>query len=84
MRWFAIGGDKPRSIVVVTRGKKAQTVKTISKTNNPELWLSWQPVLVELKARKEQTNKKRINHDILPIGEMAVSSYKNSSSHFDR
>lgn len=70
LRWFAVGGENPRSIVIVKRGKKAQTVRTISKTNNPEAWASWQPVLAELQTEKKRTNGKRVNHEKLQTGRM--------------
>ena len=71
LRWFAVGGDKPRSIVIVKRGSKpVQTVKTISSTNNPVAWESWKPVLTELLAERGRTNKRRVSHDVLPTGKM--------------
>jgi hypothetical protein len=71
LRWFAVGGDKPRSIVIVKRGSKpVQTVLTISKTHNPEAWESWQPVLMELRAEKTRTNGKRVSHEKLSIGRL--------------
>lgn len=70
LRWFVVG-KTPRSIVVVRRGTKpVQTVCTISKTNNPEAWQTWQPVLVDWRAEKERTNGKRVNHDKLQTGKL--------------
>ena len=68
LRWFVVG-KVPRSIVVVKRGgKPVQTVATISRTNNPDAWSSWQPVLAEWLAERERTNGKRISHDKLEKG----------------
>jgi len=70
LRWFVVG-KVPRSIVVVRRGSKPViTVCTISKTNNPDAWDSWQPVLAEWLAERERTNGKRVNHEKLPAGRM--------------
>jgi len=70
LRWFVVG-KVPRSIVVVKRGgKPVQTVATISKTNNPEAWDSWQPVLTEWLAERERTNGKRVSHEKFTTGNM--------------
>ena len=70
LRWFAVGGDHPRSIVVVRRGKDKQTVTTISRTNNPAAWESWKPVLAELQAERAITNKRRVSHKKLQTGKL--------------
>lgn len=70
LRWFAVGGDNPRSIVVKTRGANSRTVKTISANNNPEAWESWQPVLGEWLAERVRTNKRRVNHKNLKTGKL--------------
>lgn len=71
LRWFAIGGENPRSVVIVKRGSKpTQTVCTISRTNNPDAWASWQPVLAQLRSERGRTNKKRVSHSTLPTGKM--------------
>lgn len=67
LRWFHIGGDKPRAIIVLTRGKNPVRVKTISANKTPELWESWKPVLAEWKAERAKTNK-RVNHGKLKTG----------------
>jgi len=70
LRWFVVG-KVPRSIVVVKRGgKPVQTVATISKTNNPVAWESWQPVLAEWLAERERTNGKRVSHEKIPVGNL--------------
>ncbi len=69
LRWSHVGGNNPRSIVVTTRGKKRHTVKTISRTNNPQAWQSWQPVLADLLARRANGSK-RVNHAELESGRM--------------
>lgn len=76
LRWFAVGGNKPRSIVVVRRGKSKQTVTTISKTNNPTAWASWEPVLVELQTERAKTNKHRVSHDKLKTGSIGAGRGK--------
>ncbi len=71
LRWFAVGGKSPRSIVIVKRGgKPVQTVRTISKTHNPEAWESWQPVLSEWLAERERTNGKRVSHEKISVGSL--------------
>ena len=70
LRWFPVGGDTPRSIVVQTRGANKRTVCTISRTNNPEAWETWKPVLTEWLAERARTNKKRVNHDKLQTGKI--------------
>ena len=69
LRWYHVGGNTPRSIVVLTRGKNPRTVKTISQTNNPQAWQSWQPVLADLLARRANGSK-RVNHAELESGRM--------------
>lgn len=70
LRWFVVG-KVPRSIVVVRRGAKPViTVCTISKTNNPIAWESWQPVLAEWLAERERTNGKRVSHEKIPVGHL--------------
>jgi len=69
LRWYHVGGNSPRSIVVLTRGKHPRTVKTISQTNNPQAWQSWQPVLADLLARRANGSK-RVNHAELESGRM--------------
>lgn len=70
LRWFAIGGDKPRAIIVLTRGKKKRRVKTISANIDPVAWESWQPVLAEWKFERAKTNKKRVSHKKLKTGRL--------------
>lgn len=70
LRWFAVGGDSPRSIVVKTRGANSYTVKTISANNNPEAWESWKPVLDEWLAERARTNKGRVSHKKLKTGKL--------------
>lgn len=70
LRWFPVGGDAPRSIVVVTRGKDSEQVCTISRTNNPEAWQTWQPVLAEWLAERARTNRKRVDHNKLQTGKL--------------
>ena len=70
LRWFAVGGDKPRSIVVKTRGANSRTVKTISANNNPDAWESWKPVLNEWLAERARTNKRRVSHKNLKTGKL--------------
>jgi len=70
LRWFAVGGDNPRSIVVVRRGANKKSVKTISEKLDPEAWASWQPVLADWKAERSKTNKKRVSHAKLQTGKM--------------
>jgi len=67
LRWFCVG-NPVRAIVIVTRGKQTKQVKTISKTNTPEAWESWQPVLAEW--RNERKTNKRTNHEKFGKGEM--------------
>lgn len=67
LRWFAVGSP-PRSIVIVKRGKYPLTVCTISKTNNPDAWESWKPVLAEWLV--ERANSKRVNHSKLKTGKI--------------
>jgi len=69
LRWYHVGGNSPRSIVVLTRGKHPRTVKTISQTNNPQAWESWKPVLADLLARRANGSK-RVNHSELESGRM--------------
>ena len=71
LRWFAVGGDNPRSIVIVKRGSKpVQTVCTISRTNNAQAWESWKEVLAQLQTERGRTNKKRVDHSTLPTGKI--------------
>lgn len=67
LRWWIIGSP-PRAVAIVTRGKIATQVKTVSKTNTPDLWESWQPVIREWLA--ERANGKRQNHDKLTAGKI--------------
>jgi hypothetical protein len=68
LKWFAVGGDTPRAIVVLRKGTR-KSIKTISK-RDPVAWESWQPVLAELKAKKQRTNKKRVSHKELKTGKL--------------
>lgn len=70
LRWFAVGGDKPRAIIVMKRGANKQRVKTISANIDPDAWESWKPVLADLKAQRQKTNKRRISHKNLQTGKM--------------
>lgn len=70
LRWFAVGGDKPRAIIVMKRGANKKRVKTISANLDPEAWESWQPVLADLKAQRQKTNKRRVSHKDLKTGKM--------------
>ena len=70
LRWFAVGGDKPRAIIVMRRGANKERIKTISANIDPEAWDSWQPVLAELKAERNKANKRRISHKKLQTGKM--------------
>jgi hypothetical protein len=70
LRWFAVGGDKPRSIVIVRRGANKKSVKTISEKRDPVAWESWKPVLADLKAEKQKTNKRRVSHKKLQTGRL--------------
>lgn len=70
LRWFAVGGDNPRAIIVLKRGANKKRVKTISANIDPEAWASWQPVLADLKAQRQRTNKRRISHKDLKTGKM--------------
>ena len=67
LRWFVVG-NPPRSIVVVRRGKHPKQVLSISKTNNADVWETWQPVLKEWLAMR--TNGKRVDHGKLQTGEI--------------
>jgi len=76
LRWFPIGDpNSPRAIAVVKRGKPANgkkspdLVKTISKTNTPDLWESWLPVLAEWQDERKRTNK-RTDHNKLTKGKL--------------
>lgn len=69
LRWFAVGGNNPRAIVIVKRGKDKTQVANISPSN-PEAWQSWQPVLAQWLAERAQTNNRRVNHDKLPTGKI--------------
>lgn len=70
LRWYHVGGNKPRSIVVLKRGANKELVKTISANNNPDGWESWQPVLAELLAEKRKHGKKRMSHKKLQTGKL--------------
>lgn len=69
LRWFHVGGESPRSIVIKTRGANSRTVKTISANNDLQAWRSWEPVLAELLAIRKQGSK-RVNHKKLPVGKI--------------
>ena len=64
LRWYVIGGNTPRAIIVCKRGKKPERVQTISKGTNPEAWTRWQPVLAEWLSERDKTGK-RVNHEKL-------------------
>ena len=68
LRWFAVGGDNPRSIVVMRKGSK-KSVKTISR-RDPDAWESWKPVLADLQAERRKTNKRRVFHKKLQTGKL--------------
>jgi hypothetical protein len=70
LRWFAVGGDNPRAIVILRRGANKKSVKTISAKLDPAAWESWKPVLADLKAEKQKTNKRRVSHKKLKTGRM--------------
>jgi len=70
LRWFAVGGDKPRSIVILRRGANKKSVKTISAKLDPVAWESWKPVLADLQAERGKTNKRRVSHKKLQTGKM--------------
>ncbi len=71
LRWYPVGGDKPRSIVIKKRGANSgAVVKTISRTNNPEAWASWEPVLAQWLAIRANNGRKRVKHENLPVGKI--------------
>lgn len=70
LRWFHVGGNKPRAIIVCKRGKSPDRVKTISANKTPEAWKSWQPVLEELLTEKKKNGKKRMSHKKLQTGKI--------------
>lgn len=70
LRWYHIGGVKPRAIIVCKRGKNPDRVKTISANIDPAAWESWKPVLTDLLAQKAKTNKSRMSHKNLQTGKM--------------
>ena len=70
LRWFAVGGDNPRSIVVLRRGANKKSVKTISAKLDPVAWESWKPVLADLQTERGKTNKRRVSHKKLQTGKL--------------
>jgi len=70
LRWFAVGGDNPRAIIVMRRGANKQRVKTISANLDPDAWESWKPVLADLQAERGKTNKRRVSHKKLQTGKL--------------
>lgn len=70
LRWFAVGGDKPRAIIVMTRGANKHRVATISANKTPDAWESWKPVLDEWLAERARTNKGRVSHKKLKTGKL--------------
>jgi hypothetical protein len=70
LRWFAIGGDNPRAIIVLKRGANGKRVKTISANLDPTAWESWKPVLADLQAERGKTNKRRVSHKKLQTGKI--------------
>ena len=70
IRWFHVGGDNPRAVIVMLRGANRKRLKTISANIDKAEWESWQPVLGELLAERKATGKRRISHKKLQTGKL--------------
>lgn len=69
LRWYHVGGNNPRAIIVLKRGANKERVKTISANIDQQAWESWQPVLSDLLARRANGNR-RVSHAELQTGKM--------------
>ncbi len=69
LRWYHVGGNNPRAVIVLKRGANKERVKTISANIDMQAWQSWQPVLADLLARRANGSK-RVNHAELESGRM--------------